>query len=201
VKPALPSDRCPPDSQKSPLESTSDRTLPVTDSPRLPLSPLQVIGIVVALGERRETVFQELVFTRNTLEPIDKKSRRNYERLLLSETAQLVLMLIWKEDFSYNSDSITKHLTQNLPPKILTAHSLAVSLAKTPQEVAAINTSVRSIVIAAQSFGLIDRSPVFSRKVSLRGTSVLHEVMLRLSDDYNDIMKPVHQSALRMLKR
>jgi hypothetical protein len=73
------------------------------------------------------------------------------------------------------------NLTKTYQGKFLTAHHLAADLAETGADVAALNSRIRLIAIAASTFDLVDRECLNSTAVLLKGTALLHHFMTSLA--------------------
>jgi hypothetical protein len=108
-----------------------------------------------------------------------------YRRILRTPDAGKVLAITWKESEFVSDEALTDAgLSRVYNEKDLTAHSLAVALAESPQDVGKLNSQIRNIGIAAAAHQLIGRDELHSTKVLLRGTFLLHDFMVNLSEKY-----------------
>jgi hypothetical protein len=111
----------------------------------------------------------------------DLKRSLSYKRTLDTSEAGSILTFLWKDSLFVSDDELSSAgLLRSFSPSRLTVHSLAVSLAETPGDVAATNSRVRLIVSAGAAFGLIDRSQVSRNKTLISGSELLHQFMIRL---------------------
>jgi hypothetical protein len=114
---------------------------------------------------------------------IGKKLAQSQRRTLKSIDAYKILSIIWKEsEFISSGDLRAAGLTSLFERKQLTAYGLACEIAETKYEVAAVNTRIRNIAVAASTYQLMDRSAAGSTAKMLKGTRLLHDFMTKLSE-------------------
>lgn len=113
---------------------------------------------------------------------MDSKLRNKYRKILNSIDAYKVLVNLWKESEFVTDEALAEAgLCREYQGRDVTAHTLAVDLAQTTQQVSKMNSRVRMIGLSAASYNLVDRKLVYSTKALLKGTNLLHAFMSRLS--------------------
>jgi hypothetical protein len=128
-----------------------------------------------------ENHLEEVVFTRRPND-LDEKLFKKYCRILKKIDAYKILAFLWKESEFIGEEVMAQlGLRKSYKGKSLTAHHLAADLAETGAEVAALNSRIRIIAIAASNFGLVDRESLNSTTVILKGTALLHQFMTGLA--------------------
>jgi hypothetical protein len=143
------------------------------------LRALDVLGAEENMDVCRQELLEELVFAQLQT---NKQPESSYKRLLLTTTAHKIIKVFWKESsFISDSELAIMGMTRNFPANNITQHGLAVLLSEEPSDVSGLNTKIRSVTIAAAAFGLIERKPQSARRLSLCGTSLLHEFMVELA--------------------
>jgi hypothetical protein len=128
-------------------------------------------------------LLDEAIFTRPPIGCDAKNSKflKQQCRLLRSTDAYKTLAVIWKESrFVDDEDLARAGLSREYQGRDLTSYSLATDFSRTAKQVAKLNSRIRSVGLAASTYGLIDRQLVHSTKVILSGTEVLHSFMSEL---------------------
>jgi hypothetical protein len=167
-------------------------------TPPLPLShdrPPEVLADRTSISLRAHAIqlditanygllLEQTIFDR-TIDGVDHKNDKlyqSYRRTLKTIDAYRILAILWKEsEFITDNDLEMAGMRRLYQGRHLTAHGLAVELAEVGREVAALNTRIRMIAVAASAYELVDRDAVNSTTVSLKGTLILHEFMMLLS--------------------
>jgi hypothetical protein len=125
-------------------------------------------------------LLEEYVFTQPNVDRTTKKMAAQNERLLKSLSANRVLLILWKES-SYIAASDLDELKKGRSfDGEITVHALAVALAESPADVAALNSRIRSIALAGEAFGLVEKQTISATRVFIRGTALLNEFMVQL---------------------
>lgn len=126
-------------------------------------------------------LLEELVFPHKPA--FDEKQILSLKRTLVDSEANTVLTIVWKESpYVTDAELALSGYSRSFGNVPLTSHSLAVSLATTPKDVAATNSRVRQIVLAASAYNLIKRDQACGNKVSLGATEFLHGFMVKLGE-------------------
>jgi hypothetical protein len=162
---------------------------------------LQIHASHQFMADSRATLLKQLVFDpRSELATRDRKLYRSYRRALLSDDAKLILIILWKES-PYIPEAALEaaKLQRAFSETDITQHGLAVALSQIPSEVAAINSRIRTITLAAEAYGLITRTAVSPTKVFIQGSALLHEFMTELARLYNAANRQIPPSAARTL--
>lgn len=169
------------------MRDLSSALFPVETPPILAVDQTSINLCVQALQHNMQANFEqhlrELVFC-NSREPVGTKLEVKYRRTISTGEAAKILSLLWKE-----SDFVTEAalrasglgIQKSYSGVALTAHSLAVDLAETPQQVSKLNSSIRSIALSAANYGLVHRNSVNTTKVILRGSKNLHAFMSQVN--------------------
>lgn len=122
---------------------------------------------------------------------------RKHRRTLKSIDAFRVLAVIWKEsEFVTEAALVNAGLVRDYQERQLTAYSLAQDFSEAPQQVARLNSRIRTIGIAAAAYQLVDRNGVplvdgdgvNGNKVILRGTRRLHKFMSEFNAKNIEVM-------------
>jgi hypothetical protein len=129
----------------------------------------------------------------------DGKSRRQYEKLLITPEARSILTLVWKESGPFSDSTLTspqfsRHFTQ----ETLNSWNIATKLSHTTQALAKTNTRIRNIACAAEAFYLIDREVRSQNRRPLQATPLLHLFMIKLNQhNLSVISELIEQLSLR----
>lgn len=154
---------------------------------------LRVHGLVMTLDAHFEDELDKMV---GKLGLSRDKSYLSYRRALLANDGIRVLQILWKEsDFIAESELVEASLSKS--PRRLTAHSLAVSFSEYPNQVAGMNSRIRTIGLAAYFFGLVERRRISDTTVELRGTIRLHTLMSDIADRYIETLTKFIRGAVR----
>jgi len=146
------------------------------------ISGLQALAIQHEMRVNYERVIDETSSEDGSA--TDQKSLLSFKRLLKKPESLLILSLIWKESSFISQDMVQSIGMDKTFRSPITQHGLAIALSDEPSDVSALNSIVRSVSIAAQHFGLVQREAISPTKIALTGTEKLHDLMLRLSE-YN----------------
>ena len=158
---------------------TGSATWYMKNSPAV--SPLVSVDLRVQMAAVYEHLLTELVFKGRE---DDRSNLKAHQRTLRSDEAYLVLAIIWKESPCIPDDELKRQgMVRQFTQRELTVFGLARHLSQSVDHLAALNSRIRSIVMAATEFGLVDEQRN-SRKVSLRGTELLHQFMTALGNAY-----------------
>jgi hypothetical protein len=113
----------------------------------------------------------------------DAKAIRKYRRALRSPDAQNVLAYLWKESPFVSDQALAlAGLSRDYFGRDITASALASEFAESPKEVSKMYSSIRNIAISASAFNLVERNEIWSTKVILKGTKLLHTFMCNVSE-------------------
>jgi hypothetical protein len=169
----------------------SEMQIPATQLPPRTLQRKPAHDIAMALrtqvtyqlmGHNYRTLMREMIFSQK-IPNISEKTLRKYQRTLEDVEAHDTLAIIWKETCDIPDQAISDaDLTRSYQDCTITAHRLAVDTAESTDELAAANSRLRNIGLAASSYRLVDRVGLRLTKVSLRGTPLLHEFMCTLGE-------------------
>jgi hypothetical protein len=113
----------------------------------------------------------------------DRKDVTKYSRILLGDEAYFILLVIWRES-PFVSDECLQRLNfkREFPNGTMTAHGLATKIATSASTLAKTNARVRSIGIAAEAYGLIERDSSRDKNKPLVATLRLHQFFVTLSN-------------------
>lgn len=119
---------------------------------------------------------------------LDKKTLRadltvTYGRLLRTEAARDILSIFWRESPQVSGHDLHE---VGLPPKMnngCNAYALARKLSESADDLAALNSQIRSIAVAAEAYDLITRESDGHGGKKIVGTPLLHEFMMQVSQE------------------
>ena len=115
----------------------------------------------------------------------NRKLFRKHRRVLLSNGGYDVILFIWKESRFVSEDEIAAAgLSRRYGGRMITAHNLATEFSEEPAEVGKMNSKIRSIGLAANYFGLLERKKQRGKAVELRATDLLDSLMARTADKH-----------------
>jgi hypothetical protein len=150
---------------------------------------LKAIGFSLDVDAIYEELLGEMVLSSASLAGPDRKDALRYARILKDREAYAVLTIIWKESAFVSDETLrAAGVARTFEDVELSAYRIAVSFADAPQHLAATNSRVRAICLAAEHFGLIERIAHAQTRVALRGTKLLHHFMLAISERIIDII-------------
>jgi hypothetical protein len=132
-----------------------------------------------------ETTLDEV--TENFLEKkaANRKLFMKHRRMLLLSGGYDVLSFIWKESRFVSEDEIdAAGILRKYGGRIITAHNLAAAFSEEPDDVGKMNSKIRSIGLAANYFGLLERKKQRGKAVELRATDLLDSLMARIADKH-----------------
>ena len=138
---------------------------------------LAMESLRLTMAQNYSIFLEKLVFTCSP--ELDDKTILSYQRTLDTDEAHMVLAIIWRATSPELAEAGLSR-SQKRP----TCHGLAVELAIHPNEVAATNTRIRTIGIAAQAYGLLHRTCGQRNKVPLQSTALLHSLMIQLGEEH-----------------
>ena len=146
------------------------------------LAALTALGLESEMEDYRLELLDRLVFS---FVPHQKQPNSSYRRLLITPEAHGILKVVWKESSHITEEELaTLGMAKIMNDGCITQHGLAVKLTDKPSEVSALNTQVRNVSIAAETFRLVERKQHSSTRVHLFGTILLHEFMTELGLHY-----------------
>jgi hypothetical protein len=163
---------------------------PGTSDPRGPrpafIDPACLVAIRMqeinrALLANYARLLNQIVFYRTANLDDNRKAAKSLRRALISEEANNVLSILWREsphvsDNELGFDEFFKLFFKEQ----LTTYHLAVHLAGSKHEVAATNSRVRLIVAAGAVYGLVTKKQLTRTRVYINGTELLHDFMVQL---------------------
>ena len=107
---------------------------------------------------------------------------KKHQQQMCSPEFQRLLAIVWKEsDFVSPGDLKAAGLERNFEPGTLNAHGLGCLIATGKSTLNAATQRVAAFVAMAVRYGLIDQIRSTSKPIELRGTELLHEVMLAIN--------------------
>lgn len=143
---------------------------------------LAIHAAMASLSAIYEEVLEILVFGSVEDPARDTKEVLSYRRTLKDSEAQAILTIIWRESDFVDKQSLEEvGLKKTFDDRDVTVYGLAVMLASSPLNLAKINSRIRSICMAAEYFGLIERERTASTRSPIRGTEKLHILMLAIA--------------------
>jgi hypothetical protein len=111
----------------------------------------------------------------------DRKLRQKYQRALKTRDAYTILALVWKESSFVTGEMLTQSgISRAFVQRPLTVYGLACDLAEREADRSKINSRVRTIVLAADAYHLIDFDCIHATEKPLRATKALNDLMLEL---------------------
>ena len=123
------------------------------------------------------------------LPSFDQKTLIQFRRVLDDYEAHLVLGLLWRASEVVSELALTAAgLSRDGESDCLNCHALAVSLSARAADLAKTNSRIRNIGIAANAFRLVERIPIHSARVDLKGTSFLHDFMIEVARESTQAM-------------
>lgn len=151
--------------------------LPLTTSTPTQLA-LDILGAEENIDACRIELLERLVFPRVST---CQKPFHSHRKILCRYTAHKVLKIIWKESsFISNTDLMMLGINKVFNSNGITVHGLAVKFAgQQPSLVSKLNSQIRTIVLASESFDLVKRQN--STKQSILATDLLNEFMIELA--------------------
>lgn len=113
----------------------------------------------------------------------DRKDIIKYSRILLGDDAYFILLVIWRES-PFVSDECLQRLNfkREFPNGTMTAHGLATKIATSAATLAKTNARIRSVGIAAEAYGLIERDSSRDKNKPLVAALRLHQFFVALSN-------------------
>jgi hypothetical protein len=107
---------------------------------------------------------------------------KKHQQLMCSPEFQRFLAIVWKEsDFVSPAELKAAGIERNFEPGTLNAHSLGSSIATDKSTLNAATQRVAAFAAMAVRYGLIEQIRSASKPIELRGTALLHEVMLAIN--------------------
>lgn len=147
----------------------------------------ETVNALVTLGGLIETqlVYQQLLEQKIFCGPClaDDKDAAKFQKKLMAQSSVNVLLLVWKDSQSVTVTNLNQAGMERLGSQCspINIHSLATSLSTSVSEFEKQQKWIRSVVEAAEAYGLIQREPhEKSRRRILCGTEKLHAFMLAL---------------------
>jgi len=147
------------------------------------IKAVRVRATIAALNAQYEDLLEEMIFPnpRPGLRD-DGKTLARYEKCLRSDEAHSILSTIWKESGPF-ADPVLDHagVHRGFTRGTLNTWNMATRLTNKPEHVARINSQIRSIALAAEAYGLIDRTVKLRKIRPIQATNLLHVFMMTLS--------------------
>jgi hypothetical protein len=145
------------------------------------VADLRAHGIFMDLKANIEIALDEVI-KQVSAGVLDRKLFKKHRRVLLCSGNFDVILFIWKESRFVSEDAaIIAGLNRKFSGKIITAHNLAAEFSESPREVGRMNSKMRSIGLAAEYFGLLERRIQLGKAVELRATELLDCLMKRIA--------------------
>jgi hypothetical protein len=144
---------------------------------------LRINAAVNALGTQYSELLEAMIFPRPLL-GYDRKELTRHKRCLSDDEAYQILLVVWKES-RFVTDEVLGRVgfNRNFTTGALTTWSLATKIATSTTELAATNTRIRTIAIAAEAFGLVERENSRATRKPIQGTELLNSFMVSLSEN------------------
>jgi hypothetical protein len=157
-----------------------------------PLSPAIVAAVATAGGFIAATLtwqslMQELVFPNSVI--VDAKTDLAFRQRLQTERAKSLLMLVWKDSDYVSAEELEAagaHRVGTAQAPI-NCHNLAKRMALGVDDFDKMEKAIQQIVKAAEAYGLILREACPGKARPLRGTALLHSVMLAFDGEVRPI--------------
>ena len=109
----------------------------------------------------------------------DRKLQHKYQKALKTRDAYSILALVWKESSFVTDEMLTQAgISRAFTQRPLTVYGLACDLTERESDRSKINSRVRTIVVAAEAYHLIDFDRKHATENLLRATDALNELML-----------------------
>jgi hypothetical protein len=161
---------------------------------------LEIHAAMAALSAIYEEVLEDVVFQAVVESPAsNKKEELKYRRTLRDPEVQTILAIIWKESDFVDKQSLDEAgFNKTFDDRELTVYGLATKLASSQMDLARVNSRIRSICMAAEYFGLIERERTTLTRGLVRGTEKLHILMLAIAGHAESILSK--RSSLRARK-
>lgn len=178
----------------APLPHTIARPVPPHVSVET-VSALVMVGGIIELSQIWQDLLRETVFPR--AEVADRMDRRLYQDRLMSEFGQKLLMIVWKDsgyvcDGAIDAAGAERVGCEQAP---INCHNLAKRIAVDPHDLDKQEKRIQGIVKAAEAYGLIQREQFKNtRQQALRGTELLHRLMLDLNAEARPICADIATS-------
>lgn len=175
-------------------------------APRLSASglgpELEIHAALAELSAIYEEVLEDFVFKTGVESPASKKKEElKYRRTLKDAEGQAILTIIWKESDFVDKQSLDEvGFNKTFDDRALTVYGLATKLASSPMDLARVNSRIRSICMAAEYFGLIERERKTLTHGLVRGTEKLHILMLVIAGHAESILSKRSSLPVRKAK-
>jgi hypothetical protein len=141
------------------------------------VAALQSVKRTLAMLAAYEDLLETSVF-RFPKFPLGQKQAGTFQGVLRQTSTLQILSLLWKESSFVPETALAQEgLGKTYCGQSLNAHMMGADVSKQPREVSKNVSRVRSIMLAAEAYGLVDRITINKTKVTVRGTSRLHTFM------------------------
>jgi hypothetical protein len=142
---------------------------------------LRISGLFVSLSSVYSDTLHRMILP-YPLDGYERKDVVRYRKILDDDESYSVLLVPWKESPFVTDESLRRAgLVRQFTDGGLTAWDLATMVASSKEDLAKTNSRIRSINIAAEAFGLIERGNKTTAK-QLVGTELLHQFILAVSE-------------------
>ena len=148
------------------------------------VAALRINAAVFAYDIAYQEQLKLTVFPMQTSEA--PKVRIANRRVLSNLNTLRILQSIWKESRHVRDADLRRAgLKRAFADASLTVHGLTIVLFEESRTVSAAIKRVGRIVRAAKAYGLIETRPIGPKKIEIAGTTALHELMLRVVEDFH----------------
>jgi hypothetical protein len=173
--------------ERPPIFELREFLMPSGDSSRVDVA-LIVTRTMVACGGVYTGVLRETIL-KNPPAPLHPADSQRFTRILEEDDAYDVLLLVWRHSPFVTDDELKRtKILRLFSNGSLTAYGLATKLAESPSTLAATNTRVRNIALAAQAYGLIERETRTTTNKPLVGTILLHKMVLAIAEEQRRLL-------------
>jgi hypothetical protein len=150
------------------------------DASRQVAMALRMGHLFNSLCEAYQEALKETIFSK-PIHGHDQKLLTTFRKSLEDEEAYSILMTTWKESPFVTEEALAManmdRIFKNAP---LTVYGLAAKISVTALDLAKTNSRIRAIAIAAEAYGLVERSGVKTNSRPLSATALLHQLILTI---------------------
>jgi hypothetical protein len=147
---------------------------------------IEMLGVWQAL--MRKQVFPLVDLSHN------RTQENTFQKRLLSQPGMSVLMIVWKDSSQVRDAEIEAAGAVRVGSVCspINCHNLAKRMATGIEDYDRQEKLIQGIVKAAEAYGLIERAKFGStRQLALRGTELLHQLMLSFDEDIRPICSDI----------
>jgi len=149
-------------------------------------SALRMGNALISTSAMYEDFLRQQVFP-HPRSDLSKKDILRHQNVLKSEDALAVLLLVWKESHFVSEEALKRlNIQRTFDHEPVTAYGLAKRLATSVHDFGKDVPRVRSIVLSAEAFGLLDRDRSRSRGGALHATERLNQFIVEFTISCRD---------------